>query len=475
MDQLREDTMSTTDASSASSLRETIHRRRQRAVQAWADAADALRDSLILIAAGEPIGIPGGQDQTYAFHPHPDHRWLTGRASPGAVLIFDPEAPGGAWHDFEPEVTEAERVWEGREPETIEGTRPLGELEGFLGSQSGRRIVALGAAGARWGSADAERTHRLGQLLLHARRPKDALEIDILRRAVSATGRGFAAAREMLATIGGDRSCTERAIQIELEAAMFRAGAKATGYGTLVGSGPNAAVLHFSPSGRVIRPGELVLIDAGGAIDGYTADVTRTFVAGDASAKAATDRAACARRDLYDIVLQAQIRAIERCRPGLVWRDLHTRTAIDLADGLATMGILRGRGETLVEREAIAMFFPHGIGHMVGLGVRDAGGRQPGLPLDAPPAPTCCGVRLRVDLALEAGYLMTVEPGLYFIPAILNDPARRERFADCVHWSRVDEFLQIGDDAQGIGGVRIEDNILISECGPVNLTAAIEK
>jgi Xaa-Pro aminopeptidase len=70
---------------------------------------------------------------------------------------------------------------------------------------------------------------------------------------------------------------------------------------------------------------------------------------------------------------------------------------------------------------------------------------------------------------------MTVEPGLYFIPAILNDPARRERFDDCVHWSRVDEFLRIGDDGTGIGGVRIEDNILISECGPVNLTAAIEK
>lgn len=432
---------------------ELIERRRQRAAHAWRSDAEALDRAVVLIGAGLPLGLPGGQDQTYEFHVHPDYRWLTGRNEPAGVLAFD---PAEGWFDFAPEVTEAERVWEGREPRTVPGARPLGEFSDWIRSRGPRPIASLG--GVTDGVVvDVERSRRLGELLVHARRPKDAFEIDLVRRAVAATARGFDVVRETLAQPLAERQITERAVQIELEAAMYRAGADGVGYGTLVGSGANSAVLHFAPSHRIIRPGEFVLVDAGGMIGGYTADVTRTFTTGPVSGE---------REMLYDIVLQAQIRAIERCRPGLTWRDMHTRTAVDLADGLVSMGVLKGRGESLVEREAIALFFPHGVGHMVGLGVRDAGGRRPGVPM----GPKCCGVTLRVDLPLEAGYLMTVEPGLYFIGALLEDPARRERFGDCVDWSRVDALLK-----DGIGGVRIEDNILITESGPVNLTAAIEK
>lgn len=450
---------------------ELIERRRLRVAAAWKSEPAALERAVVLVGAGHPIGLPGGQDQTYDFRVHPDYRWLTGCDAPAGVLAYDAEGEGGSsvghWVDFRAEVTEAERVWEGREPHEVPNTRLLSEFAEWLRARAGRPIVGLGVppSGTASDANGLERACRLGELLVHARRPKDAHEIELLRRAIAATARGFAVARDLLAGAEVGRGLTERLVQIELEAAMYRAGAEGVGYGTLVGSGQNAAVLHFAPSHRTIGPNELVLIDAGGMIGGYTADVTRTFITRPTRGQVADERQA-----LYDIVLQAQIRAIERCRPGLSWRDMHTRTAVDLAEGLVSMGVMKGRGESLAEREAIALFFPHGVGHMVGLGVRDAGGRRPGAASAATPALKCCGVSLRVDLPLEAGYLMTIEPGLYFIRALLDDPARRERFADCVDWTRVDHLLK-----EGIGGVRIEDNILIAESGPVNLTAAIEK
>jgi Xaa-Pro aminopeptidase len=128
------------------------------------------------------------------------------------------------------------------------------------------------------------------------------------------------------------------------------------------------------------------------------------------------------------------------------------------------MGVMRGDPASLVEQEAHTLFFPHGLGHMVGLGVRDASGLLPGRPKDPRP----CLRTLRMDLTLAEGYLVTVEPGLYFIPALLNDPARRERFRDCVNWSLAGQHI-------GIGGVRIEDNLVITAGEPENLTAAIPK
>jgi Xaa-Pro aminopeptidase len=118
----------------------------------------------------------------------------------------------------------------------------------------------------------------------------------------------------------------------------------------------------------------------------------------------------------------------------------------------------------LVEQEAHTLFFPHGIGHMLGLGVRDASGLLPGRTKDPRP-----GLRtLRMDLPLAAGYVVTVEPGLYFIPALLNDPARRSRYAQAVNWPLVDQHL-------ALGGVRIEDNILVTEGAPEVLTKEIPK
>jgi Xaa-Pro aminopeptidase len=115
----------------------------------------------------------------------------------------------------------------------------------------------------------------------------------------------------------------------------------------------------------------------------------------------------------------------------------------------------------LVEQGAVKVFFPHGVGHSVGLGVRDAGEVLPGRDPEAEGLP-----RLRIDLPLLAGHVVTIEPGVYFVPALLEDPELRERHRDAIDWERAERL-------RGFGGIRIEDNVLITDDGPEVLTEDI--
>ncbi len=410
-------------------------------------AALPLDDAILLVGAGEPVPLPEGSDQTYPFRAHADYFYLANLECAGGLVAFDPRDGADGWISFVPAVTEGERVWEGRQQ--APGT-PLADLDAWLAARRGRPVAMLGAR--RDGvTTDEAATVRVREQLRHARRVKDAHEIALIRRAATATAAGYAKLREELRP-----GVTERALQIELEAEFARHGATRPGYGTIVGSGPNAAVLHFEPSARAARAGEFVLVDAGAEIDRYMADVTRTYVVG--------EKPNAFQRDLYQVVLAAEERAIERCVVGAEWKELHLACAVELVDGLVSMGVMRGAADALVEQEAHTLFFPHGLGHMVGLGVRDGSGMLPGRAKDPRP-----GLRtLRMDLPLAAGYVVTVEPGLYFIPALLNDPTRRARFRDAVNWSIVERHLSLG-------GVRIEDNVLVTAGAPEVLTAAISK
>jgi Xaa-Pro aminopeptidase len=427
-------------------LRSVIHMKHLEQRRANIARALALHDQILLIGAGEPIPLPEGSDQTYPFRAHSEYYYLTGIDSPGGVLAFDPRQHSArAWVSFAPEVTETEKTWEGK-AEAV-GT-PLARLEAWLGSRRGRPIITLGAQlrGVRSDEGDIARTR---EEFTHVRRVKDQFELDLLRRAVLATAKGFAAIRHHIRP-----GVTERQLRIELEAEFFRNGADNVGFESIVGSGPNAAVMHFSPSQRKIRRGDFVLIDAGAEVQRYVADVTRTFVAG----KKPTQF----QRDLLRLVLAAERAAIDRCIPRAEWKEIHLKAASELTAGLIELKLMKGHAESLVEQGAYTLFFPHGVGHLVGLGVRDASGRYPGRLKDESAALR----NLRMDLPLAAGYVTTVEPGLYFIPAILQDPKRRKRYRHCVNWQRVDKHV-------GLGGVRIEDTVLVTDDGPVVLTAAI--
>jgi Xaa-Pro aminopeptidase len=421
-----------------------LQRRRAAAADAW-----QLRDEVVLVGAGEPIHVPGRADITYPFVAHSEYYWLTDRNRPGGVLAFD---PGEGWFDFPAPVTVADRLWSGAADHDSESPT-ADELPAWLkDGDRARRAVWLGVPSPAVPAVGGDqRTERLRLQLSAARRPKDAVELERMRGAQRATRAAFARVAEFLAD-----GVTERRAQIELESAAFRHGAAAMGYDTIIGSGPNAAVLHFMPTDRIMRRGELVLIDAGAQQLGYVSDITRTFCVGGVMTQI--------QQELHAVVRAAQRVAIARVAPGVEWRDVHRDAALTIADGLAAVGILRARAdgsESLVESGAVGLFFPHGIGHLVGLGVRDAGEPLYERRHEPPPYPN-----LRIDLPLEPGMVVTVEPGVYFVPALLQDPERRARHRDEVDWDRVDRML-------GFGGIRIEDNLLVTADGHEIITADV--
>jgi len=403
-----------------------------------------LDDALLVVGAGRPVPLPENSDQTYPFQSHAEYFYLTELECADGIVAYDPH--DGEWLSFVPAVTEAERVWEGSAQ--LPGL-PLADFAPWLAARAGRPVAQLGAPRPDI-PLDSVLNARIREHFHHARRPKDDHELELLRAACSATASGYAQLSRLIRP-----DISERAIQIELEAEFFRAGGTRPGYGTIVGTGSNSAVLHFSPSARLTRTGDFVLVDAGAAIGRYTADVTRTYV---------VDQPDPFQRDLYQIVLHAQERAISRCIAGAEWTHIHLACAVEMVAGLVAMGVMRGSPTSLVEQEAHTLFFPHGLGHMVGLGVRDGSGLLPGRSKNPRPSLRT----LRMDLPLLPGYVVTIEPGLYFIPPLLQDPVRRATYHDCVNWPLVDSYHYLG-------GVRIEDNILVTTGAPENLTAEIPK
>ena len=395
-----------------------------------------------MVGAGTPLPVPGRGDRTYRFYAHSEYLYLTDRERPGAVLAFD---PGEGWFDFVPRPTAHELLWSGA-PEAEPGIS-TGELPGWLEARKDVRIANLGAP-VPGAESDAELEADVRYALNRIRRVKDELEIERMRQAERATSAGFAVAAELIAP-----GRSERELRIEIEAAFLRNGADAVAYETIVAGGPNSAVLHFMPTSRAFAEGELVLVDAGAEVRGYACDVTRTYPASGSFTPE--------QRALHTLVAAACTAAIEQCAPGTEWLDVHAAAAGVIAEGLVDFGLLRGAPDTLVESGAVTLFFPHGIGHMVGLGIRDAGevlrgreGTRPGFP------------PVRVDLPLEPGHVFTVEPGIYFVRALLEDEERRREHAGAVDWSRVDQMLDFG-------GIRIEHNVLVTDNGCEILTADV--
>ena len=443
-----------------------LQARRERVADAWRGQVGRAGSDPVLITAGLPIPIDG-TDQFHDFHAHPEFQYLTGVAEPGATLVW--EADSG-WRLFTPSLSIEDRVWMSEPPSPQEQTERTGvetedfsALGGWLAARRGRSVALLGnrdieQRAAEYGvqnwsalevALDEQATEQVGAALAERRRAKDALELAHLRRAVDAAVAGHFRAWQTARA-----GLSERDVQIEMEAEFFRFGGQRTAYSSIVGSGPNSAILHGSPGDRALREGDLVLIDAGPEIRGYASDVTRTFPVSAAFSPL--------QRELYELVLTAQREAIAAVRPGVEYKQLHLQAGATIAQGLVDAGILRGAPDDLVAQDAHALFFPHGLGHMLGLSTHDCGGYLEGrVPEDR------FGLAwLRADLPLAPGYVVTIEPGIYFIPALLTDAERRERHRGNVVWERVDQLLDFG-------GIRIEDDVLVTEDGCEVLSAAL--
>jgi Xaa-Pro aminopeptidase len=220
-------------------------------------------------------------------------------------------------------------------------------------------------------------------------------------------------------------------------------------------------VLHNHHYHHRVMPGDLLLADVGAeTAAGWAADVTRTWPI--------ADKFSPTQRDIYDIVLAAHDDCIAAIRPGVEYRDIHLLACQILTVGLVDLGILKGQSADLVNRDVHALFFPHGIGHLLGLDVHDMEdlGDLAGYAPGRTRSPRFGLGYLRLDRPLQAGMVVTIEPGFYQVPALLQDPERRAAYQDCINWDRLAQFADVR-------GIRIEDDVLVTATGAEVLTAAL--
>ena len=222
-------------------------------------------------------------------------------------------------------------------------------------------------------------------------------------------------------------------------------------------------ILHNQSYRNVLAKGDLLLVDAGAeAATGYASDITRVMPA--------SGRFSKQQAEIYDIVLRAQSEAIAVIRPGISYRDVHLHAALTIAKGLTDAGLMKGSPADAVAAGAHALFFPHGLGHMLGLDVHDMEdlGDVVGYGRGARRS-TQFGLNfLRLARPLEAGFVLTVEPGIYFIPALIDQWRAERRHADFINYSVLSRYRRFG-------GIRIEDDVLVTPKGARVLGPPIPK
>ena len=216
----------------------------------------------------------------------------------------------------------------------------------------------------------------------------------------------------------------------------------------------NGHILHNHDHSHVLKAGDLLLGDFGAETgECYAGDITRTIPVGGAfSAR---------QKDIYQIVLNAEVSAIQACRPGIRYRDVHLRAARNMAGGLQQLGLMKGDLDDAVAQGAHALFFPHGLGHMIGLDVHDMedlGEQYVGYSDGVVRSSQFGTAYLRLARELEPGFVLTVEPGIYFIPELIDQWKAERKFEAFINYEAVEAY-------RNFGGIRVEDNVLITESG----------
>jgi Xaa-Pro aminopeptidase len=256
------------------------------------------------------------------------------------------------------------------------------------------------------------------------------------------------------------RAKTEAEVRGAMEGAIFACNMQCA-YNSIVTV--QGEVLHNEQYCHSLQAGDLLLADVGAETpNGWASDLTRTFPV--------SGRFSTTQRDLYEVVLKAHDTCIERMRPGVEYREIHLLAALVIAEGLVDLGILRGKPQDLVDMDAHALFFPHGVGHLLGLDVHDMEdlGDLAGYEEGRTRSDRFGLSYLRLDRPLRAGMVVTVEPGFYQVPAILNSVEFRNKYREVVNWERLEMF-------KDVKGIRIEDDVLITELGTEVLTAKLPK
>ncbi|HZS45101.1 MAG TPA: Xaa-Pro aminopeptidase [Blastocatellia bacterium] len=389
-------------------------------------------------------------DVEYEYRQDSDFYYLTGFEEPESVAVFLPNHPEHKFVLFVRQRDKEKETWTGRRAGVEGAVQKFGANKAFnledLDKELPELLKDADTLYYRFGRNE-EFNNRITKLLqrfqltrprtgkgitkiidpasiLHEMRSIKSLDdLKILRRAVEISAAGHLAAI---------RECRPGMYEYELEALIEytfkKNGSVSPGYPTIVGAGANGTILHYNTNTDQIKDGDLVLVDAGAEYNFFTGDVTRTFPANGKFTEA--------QRDIYQLVLDAQLNAIDMVKPGATVNTINNRTVETLTEGMVRLGLLKGEIKKLIEDGAYRKFYMHRTSHWLGMDVHDVGMYQVN----------------GSERALEPGMVLTVEPGLYI--------SGNDNEVDPKYWDI---------------GVRIEDDVLVTDNGYEVLSATAPK
>jgi Xaa-Pro aminopeptidase len=406
------------------------------------------RDAIAIVPAA-PIRHRNG-DVEYDYRQDSDFHYLTGFGEPDSVAVLIPGRQQAEYVLFLRERDPARETWDGRRAGPTGARRdfgaddafPIGDIDeilpGLLENRTAvyytmgvhqdfdQRVVGwvngLRGLQARNGRQSPQEFVALDHVLHDMRLYKSRAELDLMREAAR-----IAAAAHLRAMRFARPGRNEFEVMAELLHEFRRHNAD-TSYPPIVGGGANSCILHYRDNDQVLKDGELLLIDAGCEVECYASDITRTFPV--------NGRFTPAQRAVYDVVLDANLAAIAKVRPGNHWNDPHDAAVHTITAGLVKLGLLKGRVARLIRAEAYKKFFMHRTGHWLGMDVHDVGDYK-------------VGEEWRV---FEPGMVLTIEPGIYIPGNLRGVPARYRNI-----------------------GIRIEDDVLVTRDGCEVLTRGAPK
>ncbi len=410
---------------------------------------ELMSDNCIAILPSAPEKVRN-RDVHYPFRQDSDFYYLTGLAEPDAVMVLVPGREHGESVLFCREKNPEKELWDGKivGPEDAVGELgfddafPFADIDDILpgliegkdkvyysmglDAQFDKRVmdwINVIRSKVRSGAHPPGEFVALEHYLHDMRLFKSPVELEVMAKAGEISAQAHVRAM---------KKCRPGMFEYQLESEIvhgfMESGSRSAAYPSIVGAGNNGCILHYIENQSQIQDGDLLLIDAGCELDYYAADITRTFPA---NGKFTEEQ-----RAIYEIVLKAQLAAIDKVQVGMHWNHPHEAAVHAITEGLVALGILRGVVEELIEKEAYKKYYMHRTGHWIGMDVHDVGDYK-------------VGGEWRV---LEPNMVMTVEPGIYIAP---NDESVDKKW-------------------RGIA-VRIEDDVVVTRKGPKILTASVPK
>jgi len=441
---------------------------RERLIARFEKSAEGTPEGSVVLLRGGKAKTRHETDHEHLFRQESFFHWTFGVADPDCFGAIDLKRRRAIL--FIPRLPAEYAVWMGKiascEDYTaryeVEETYYVDEIDAVLSKLNTKIIYTLHGLNSDSGNYAKPATFpgiekyrvdngRLWPEMVECRVIKTPMELDVLRYVCRISSEAHVAVM---------KQCKPGMMEYQLEALFqhevySRGGCRHVAYTCICGSGHHGSILHYghagAPNDKQLADGDLMLLDMGGEYQCYGADITCSYPA--------NGRFTEKQKVVYNTVLAAQQAVFAAMKPGVAWMDMHALAYRTTLQELARHGLVKGDVDAMMDADLGAIFMPHGLGHFLGIDTHDVGGYSTGAERSTRP-----GFKsLRANRSLEAGMVLTVEPGVYFIDPLLDKAIADDKQKQFINVDKVNEF-------RGIGGVRLEDDVIVTADGIENMT-----